>query len=119
MNSSYAAIAQSIQVLCEAARVWNEAQIVSLARGFDLSVSRLRARFHSLQNMYAAPHTPEGFVPPRSSALHNAKTLRNYYEMHRPLVWAEKILWVQWKIRWVNPRTLNIVIHRCFKIIEP
>ncbi|KAJ5149826.1 hypothetical protein N7448_001404 [Penicillium atrosanguineum] len=49
MNSSYVAIEQRIQVACEAARARKNVKITSLAREFDVPVSRLRARLHGRQ----------------------------------------------------------------------
>ena len=49
MKSAYKAIEQRIQVACEAARSRKDAKITSLAREFDVPVSRLRARLQGRQ----------------------------------------------------------------------
>ena len=69
MNSSYSAIEQRIQTACGAARARKNAKIATLAREFDVPVSRLRARFNGRQSRTQRSITTKRLYESQEAAL--------------------------------------------------
>ena len=69
MNSSYIAIEQRIQAACEAARCRKDAKITSLAREFDVPMTRLRARLHGRSSRSQRTITTKRLDPSQEAAL--------------------------------------------------
>ena len=69
MKSSYEAIEERIQAACGAARAPKNAKITSLAREFDVPVSRLRARLQGRQPRTQRPITTKRLDDEQEAAL--------------------------------------------------
>lgn len=69
MNYSYSAIEQRIQAACKVARTRKNAKSAPLAREFDVSVYRLRARFHGRQSRTQSPITTKRLYESQEAAL--------------------------------------------------
>ncbi|KAJ5981908.1 hypothetical protein N7451_012008 [Penicillium sp. IBT 35674x] len=69
MNFSYKTTEQRLQVACEAARSRKDAEITSLAREFDVPVSRLRARLQGRQPRTQRPGATKRLDEAQEAAL--------------------------------------------------